>query len=68
MENVCIMSDSVYEELYDVYLSFNAIQELVSTVQPSKSDFPKGFGTFLCSHVNDFEKVIQSIQLIKKER
>jgi len=63
-----ILSDAVYEELYDVYLSFNAIQELVSTVQPNKSDFPKGFGTLLCSHVNDFEKVIESIQLIRKDR
>ena len=32
MGNTFIMSDAVYEELYDVYLSFNAIQELVNTV------------------------------------
>jgi len=49
-----------------VYLSFRAIQELVSTVQPSKSDFPKGFSTLLLSQVNDLEKVIEGIQLMPK--
>ena len=66
MENVFIMSETVYEELYDSYLSFRAIQGLVSAVQPSKSDFPKGFSTLLLSQVNDLEKVIEGIQLMPK--
>jgi len=28
MKNVFIMSDAVYEELYDCYLSFNAIGKM----------------------------------------
>ena len=68
MENVFILSDAVYEELYDVYLSFNAIQELVSAVPSSGSDFPKGFGTLLNSQVTSLEKVIESIQLINKDK
>ena len=36
-----ILSDAVYEELYDIYLSFRAIQELVSAVPQNKSEFPK---------------------------
>jgi len=62
------MTDAVYEELFDVYLSFRAIQGLVSAVPSSSSDFPKGFDTLLCKQVNDFEKVIQSIRLIRKDR
>ena len=68
MENTFILTDAVYEELYDIYLSFNAVQELVSAVPPSDSNFPKGFSSLLKSQVNDLEKVIQSIQLITKER
>lgn len=67
MENTFILSDAVYEELYDVYLSLNAIQELVSAIPPSDSNFPKGFGTLLCNQVNGLEKVIQSIHLIRKD-
>ena len=66
MENVFTMSETVYEELYDIYLSFNAIQELISDAPPNSSNFPKGFSTLLCSHVNDLEKVIEGIQLTPK--
>ena len=66
MENVFTMSETVYEELYDSYLSFRAIQGLVSAVPQNKSDFPKGFDTLLCSHVNDLETVIEGIQLTPK--
>jgi len=61
-----ILSDAVYEELYDAYLSFRAIQGIVSAVPSSSSDFPKGFDTLLCSQVNDLKKVIEGIQLIPK--
>jgi len=64
MENVFIMSDAVYEELYDCYLSFNAIGELISA---KGSDFPKGFDSLLCSQVNGLEKAIQSIQLVPQK-
>ena len=57
-----------YEELYDIYLSFRAIQEMVSAVPQSKSEFPKGSDTLLCKQVNDLEKVIESIKLIRKDR
>lgn len=68
MENTYILSDAVYEKLYDVYLSFSAIQGLISAIPQNGSDFPKGFDTLLCSQVTGLEKVIQSIQLIRKEK
>ena len=61
-----ILSDAVYEELFDSYLSFRAIQGLVSAVPSSSSDFPKGFDTLLCKQVNELEKVIEGIQLTSK--
>ena len=64
---LCLMQ-YMNEELYDVYLSFNAIQELVNAAPQSSSDYPKGFGTLLCKQVNDLEKIIQSIRLIRKDR
>ena len=67
MENVFIMSDAVYEELYDCYLSFNAIGELISAILPSGSDFPEGFDSLLRFQINGLEKVIQAIQLVPQK-
>lgn len=68
MESMHILSDDVFEELFDLYLSFSAIQGLISAIPQNKSDFPKGFDTLLCRQVTSLEKVIESIQLNRKEK
>ncbi len=58
MESMHILSDEVYEELFDVYLSFKAIQGLISAIPQDRIDLPKGFDTLFCRQVTSLEKVI----------
>ena len=59
-----IMSDAVYEDLYDAYLSFRAIQGLVSAIPSKNSDFPAEAMAACSTTGNDISQIKYRVKAV----